>query len=237
MLLALNEQNELVQPDETGQRAICPHCKELVNSRAGEYKVNHWAHQKKSNCVTYNKEGKTEWHYDHQEFFKKKGYEIEKPITLNGKTKIADVMVNDDFAIEFQHSSISHDEIKNRESHYGKVIWVFDAIEAFKKDRLQLYDDKYSWKYPKETILSCYQPVFLHIGFDRYIHILSIKKERIYLQEWHTRTTLYYDGDCKMYNQFEFHQLVKKVQVYYKGKYRFPRNFNELPDNLQTSLF
>jgi hypothetical protein len=236
MLLALNQENELVQPNETGQRAICPHCKELLKSHVGEYKVRHWSHFPNPNCATNNKEGKTQWHYKNQLFLKKLGYDIEKPVIKNGIYKIADVLVNNDIAIEFQHSSISHDEIRKRESHYKKVIWVFDAYEAFDDNRIGFTNTKYSWKFPRETILSCNQPVFLNVYDDCYLHILSIKKDRVLLEKWHTRTTLFYDGHCKAYNRHEFIELIKNVKNYFSSYMTLPNNFGELGDGYEISL-
>ena len=63
---------------------------------------------------------------------------------LNGKTILgytieggfgADVLING-YVIEFQHSPISRDEIKERNEFYTncgyKVIWVFDANDKIK---------------------------------------------------------------------------------------------------------
>ena len=74
----------------------------------------------------------TAWHADWQSMFPADCCEI--PI---GNHR-ADVRSPDGLVIEFQHSALSVDEIREREDHYGSMLWVFDAVEAFQTDRLNL---------------------------------------------------------------------------------------------------
>jgi hypothetical protein len=81
----------------------------------------------------------------------------------------ADVRSPDGLVIEFQHSSLSVDEIRERENHYGRMLWVFDAIDAYQCDRLNLRrpNERYRslrWKHPRRSILHCARPVFLDLG-------------------------------------------------------------------------
>jgi len=140
------------------RRAFCPICGASVRAHCGDFITWHWEHESLSECDPWRK-GETEWHLNWKSKFPNRC--IERTITINGITHRADVLVKER-VIEFQHSSISAEEIRERENFYGrwynKMTWVFDCREAYKARRLRLTRefqmDKppgtgygYRWKY------------------------------------------------------------------------------------------
>jgi competence CoiA-like predicted nuclease len=236
MLSALNDKNESVIPTDKNQKAKCPYCKEKLISRVGKINIPHWAHIKTSNCNSFDKESKTKWHYENQIYFKEQGFLIEQTIYKNDIFKIADVWIDNHFAIEFQHSPISVEEIEKRENHYGKVIWVFDINKIYYEDRFDYDKNSYTWRNPKESIYYCNQPIFLNFN-KKYIHITSIKKQFFKVEDWHKYNTKHFYASSIVYNQFDFTMLIKYVSEIYKDKQKFPSNFSNLPNFNQLTLF
>jgi hypothetical protein len=88
----------------------------------------------------------------------------------------ADIFTDDGWVVELQHSSLSVDEIAEREKFYGsKMVWLWDCIEPFRAGRLALrYEEGldrsgmprawFRWKQPRKTLAACRRPVFLDIG-------------------------------------------------------------------------
>jgi competence protein CoiA len=114
---------------EPGLRGSCPHCRAEVIAKCGPINVWHWAHRA-ADCDTWT-EPMTQWHIDWQSRFPDELREV----TIGNH--IADAQLSGG-VIEFQHSSLSADEIRERENHYGRMLWVFDAIDAYESDRLNL---------------------------------------------------------------------------------------------------
>jgi competence protein CoiA len=234
MLLALNENNKLIKATDKKQNAKCPNC----NSEMGSYissfnEDNHWFHRPGSVCIG-EKEPKTEWHFDNQNLFQ--DYDLEKTFLKGGISKRADVMINDNLVIEFQHSSITEDEILQRNQHYGKVVWVFDANEPYTNERLKIWESgEFEWIKPRKTIISSNMPVFLSIGTGFY-HFHVITKDYKYTDEGFEGMHSFYYGRGKIYNREQFKTLILKADKIYRH-ISLPINFERIPDNYQTSLF
>ena len=127
MLALVNGQRSYAEPKQVGH---CELCGGTTIPKCGRINVWHWAH-KARDCDTWA-ESETQWHLDWQARFPADSCEI--PI---GNHR-ADVRSPTGLVIEFQHSALSADEIREREDHYGSMLWVFDAVEAFQTDRLNL---------------------------------------------------------------------------------------------------
>jgi hypothetical protein len=81
------------------------------------------------------------------------------------------------YAIEFQHSHISTEEIMQREAGYKNMIWVFDCI-----GKLELHGHRDGfvmmyWSRPRESIFWCNSPVLLDIG-SHVIQVVSMPEYR-----------------------------------------------------------
>ena len=110
--------------------ATCPCCNEDVIPKCGNIKAWHFAHKAKSDCKY---KPMTEWHYEWQSNFNKDFLEVIQKDRNTGEKHIADVKNSAGVVIEFQHSSISHEEVESRENFYKKMVWVLDG-SIFKVD-------------------------------------------------------------------------------------------------------
>ncbi len=130
MRYAKNEYGERIEATESGQRAICAACGNVMIGRCGELRVNHWAHKPGQLCHVA-KEPKTKWHYDWQDQFPKDWQEV---VTQDekGARHIADIKTKTPAAlvIEFQYSFIKATEQTRRENHYKRMIWVVNGTRC-----------------------------------------------------------------------------------------------------------
>jgi competence protein CoiA len=177
MRLAIREAEK--QTAEPGQRATCPQCDGDVIAKCGPILAWHWAH-KVADCDTWS-EPMTRWHADWQARYPAELCEV--TVDGGGRRHRADVMGNGR-VIEFQHSSISVEDINNRESFWGCMVWVFDARAPYSDDRLILYPGRprvgkpnnpryrsFRWKHPRQSIAYCDAPVYLDIGDGQLLQI------------------------------------------------------------------
>lgn len=115
---------------------VCPICGEplIIKAENSRAVTKHFAHKKGTQCDGWSHD-KSEWHRAWQEKFPKQCREV--VLENNGIKHRADVLINNT-VIEFQHSSISHEEILERNNFYRSlgynVVWVFDAIDKIDSD-------------------------------------------------------------------------------------------------------
>jgi competence protein CoiA len=116
-------------PDLIGQ---CPGCGSLLISKCGDHRVWHWAHREVRHCDHWW-EPETEWHTSWKNRFP---VEWQEQIRWadDGEKHIADVMTPDRRVVEFQHSPLSSDERRARETFYRSMAWVVDGL-ARKRDQ------------------------------------------------------------------------------------------------------
>ena len=166
MLALVNGQRSYAEPKQV---ARCPACGGDAIPKCGRINVWHWAH-KTLDCDTFA-EAITQWHVDWQTRYPRHMREV-----VIGAHR-ADVLLPNGCAIEFQHSSLSVDEIREREDYYGSMLWVFDTVDAYENDRLNLRRKRaghesqsdrsyrsFRWKHPRRSLLHCRRPVFLDLG-------------------------------------------------------------------------
>ncbi len=132
----------------------CPICDNDLILRMGDVRVHHFAHAKSadergSGCTDRWNYDKTPWHITWQKRFPEKC--CEKMISIGEKKHFADVCIND-LIIEFQHSPISLEEFRERNTFYKnagyRVIWVFDVIEDWSEEKIEEdhnESNKYYW--------------------------------------------------------------------------------------------
>ncbi|MDH6110233.1 hypothetical protein P3T36_004835 [Kitasatospora sp. MAP12-15] len=83
---------------------------------------------------------------------------------------VPDAVTFDGIVVEFQRSSISAGDIKERELHYNGMAWLFDARQAHAEGRLRvaLPDSEapvpYRWRQAPNYLKQCRRPVFLDLG-------------------------------------------------------------------------
>jgi hypothetical protein len=210
MLALLDGRKTTASPQaHTWGDAHCPHCSADVIAKCGPINAWHWAH-KTADCDTWA-EPDTPWHADWQEHFPPDSCEI----TIGNHR--ADVKSPTGLVIEFQHSPLSADEIRERENHYGHMLWVFDTVDAYETDRLNLrrrrhpagglgdlHDNyrSFRWKHPRRSLLHCARPVFLDLGAGQLLELKKLHPEAPYGGWGFLRTTDEFLQRCGL--QFTF---------------------------------
>lgn len=121
----------------SGMIGECPHCGKPVRAKCGEINVEHWSHIN-SEC-SYITERDTEWHIAWKNKFENKGYETEKRFgnfiadSFDSKTNTV---------IEFQHSQMASQKIRDRCNYYKNtnknIKWIFDYTDKFKNDDITI---------------------------------------------------------------------------------------------------
>ena len=155
-----------------GLAGKCGVCDEKVTPKCGRIISWHWAHQTDYDDCDHWSEPMSQWHIDWQNRFP--ASMRENVLGTGEERHRADVTLPDETIIEFQHSSLSVDNIERREKFYGdKLIWVFDAIEAVESGRLlisQRKDDSdirfrtFTWRTPRKSVSACTRDVYLDLG-------------------------------------------------------------------------
>lgn len=129
-----------------GVKAICPLCKEVVISKCGKIKIWHWAHKNKKNCDSWW-EPESEWHKDW-----KNNYPIEQQEFIMGRHR-ADIRTSDRWIIELQNSTISVNDIIDREIYYKRMIWLLNGKTLCKGLRIREKENRitFRWKNPPKS--------------------------------------------------------------------------------------
>lgn len=155
-----------------GGLGACPICGADVRAKCGSMVTWHWAHVAGPDCDEWS-EPDSAWHLGWQLLVDRWRREV-----VIGNHR-ADLIAADMTVVELQHSTISAQEIAEREKFYGRMVWVFDAIDAYRDERLyisrRLGGDKvtFRWKHPRKTVAACRRPVLLDLGDSR---LLSVKR-------------------------------------------------------------
>ncbi len=211
---------------DSGTIGECPHCGKSVRARCGELNDEHWSHIN-SECP-YITEKDNKWHTDWKYKFEKGGCIKEKKFdnfiadAYNPKTNTI---------IEFQHSSITPQEIRDRCNYYKNtnknIKWIFDYTEKYKRQHIKLTEkigDNNSFYY---NFKISYQKKSYIQGVSYHTFEESIKLSvPIYLNIIH-------NYDAKNYTQL---RVTKDFDEYKTDMYNNNRYRNYL-DNLNNSLY
>ena len=135
-------QRSLATPGLTG---ACPGCGGEVVAKCGEVLQWHWAHRA-SECDPWS-EPESEWHIGWKNRFPA---EWQERVMGNHR---ADVLTPRG-VIEFQKSSISTKEIREREQFYRRMIWVVDASEFNVYVSTSVYRKRYMKASPPPDLFS-----------------------------------------------------------------------------------
>ena len=138
-----NNQRVLAEPK---QKAICPICNAEVISKCGNIKIRHWSHKSNKDCDEWY-EPESKWHIDWKNQFPKEQQEFKM-----GRHR-ADIRTSTRWIIELQNSTISSDNIREREQYYKKMIWLLNSETLCKG--LELRNKKnmitFRWKSPPKS--------------------------------------------------------------------------------------
>ena len=158
MILALNEKKERIEATPHSV-AKCPLCKTPAISKCGKLKIWHWAHKDLKECDPWS-EPESEWHLNW-----KKKFPLECREVVIGCHR-ADIVTKEGTIIELQKSSISVEEIWERERFYRNMIWVLPA------DKYTSYDVAYVrtrgrvWTRHHRSFDFAKKPVFIELVSD-----------------------------------------------------------------------
>lgn len=133
----------LAEPDLEGR---CPTCHQQCIPKCGEIKTWHWAHKSLKDCDRWA-EPEGEWHYGWKKLAGLENCEvtIRKPEGIHR----ADIKLPDGLVIELQHSTLPTADVRDRETFYGRMIWIIDgaSVSSFAVERWISKDDKYYLKW------------------------------------------------------------------------------------------
>ena len=169
----------------TGLTGFCPDCHNSLIPKCGEINVHHWSHWGERNCDPWD-EPETPWHIKSKSRFPGDWQEVtigEHRADVKTPTTV----------IEFQHSPISPEEIRERETFYGDMVWVVNAV-PFRGNLITIADRHYlnsrgdwggvgnemrlgnivcQWKWVRKSWKAAQKPLYLDLGSDR---LLFVKK-------------------------------------------------------------
>lgn len=114
--------------------------------------AHHWAHESQDDCDPWS-EHVGPWHLSWQDPVQDQFVEV----TIGPHR--ADIRNAEGAVIELQHSSISPEDIAQREEFYGDMVWVFDATERF--PAMPSGDRVFFSLERSKHVTACLQPVFL----------------------------------------------------------------------------
>ncbi|WP_051237693.1 competence protein CoiA [Lacticigenium naphthae] len=140
MLIALNKDKKRVNAQDCidsnnkTTKYVCPSCKQDLVLKKGTIKIAHFAHKKKSECISFS-EGETEEHLLGKqllfEMLRKNMQEVYLEAYLSDLKQRPDILWKTDeekIAIEFQCTTLNIRRMKERTSNYKrrgyKVIWI-----------------------------------------------------------------------------------------------------------------
>jgi hypothetical protein len=160
----LDRNRILAQPR---QRAVCPGCEAVVIAKCGDINAWHWAHESLVDCDPWS-ECESQWHLDWKRSVPRS--QCERVIGPHR----ADIVTARDWIVELQHSSLTFEEVRERERFYGNMVWIIDAStfeDRFTLRRLNKNSYVFKWRHVRKWILAIEKPIFFDFGTDRWFNI------------------------------------------------------------------
>lgn len=178
MIYALDPTTKYRIMAEPGVDGVCPTCRRQLIPHCGEILRWHWAH-KSDDCDGWS-EGETDWHWD----WKQEVPESHREVVMGPHR--ADAIGRRGTVVEFQHSSISPEDVHEREDFYGtRMLWVVDLSEVevgpfnsesrFWLEEGELYVRFYLKRTPA-WLATSHRPLFLDLGTRGLIHVADFRE-------------------------------------------------------------
>ncbi len=146
----VNNQRQEATPKTKG---TCPVCNSPVIAKCGTIKAHHWAHETKQNCKNDRWETEGQWHRNWKNQFPQEWQE--QIVIVNNEKNVADIKTPQGLVIEFQHSHITPEEQKARETAYKYMLWVVDGTRLkydFPRFQKRVKENKYEFLKIRDTI-------------------------------------------------------------------------------------
>jgi len=191
----------------------CLDCKCEMLPVMGDIYIHHWRHKVDTGCKS---KVETTWHLQMKSFFDESLIEIKK------NNHRADVLLDNDTAIEFQISSISNEDIISRNNNYKKVVWVFNLDEQYENGQIKKADGKIInssfekedtdvliYKRPKTALKMCMPNLFIYFC-GLFYSIVKIDEEMILNKKTGFNDRTYILHYFK-YNEIEFIDLCYSI--------------------------
>jgi len=142
---------------QPGNRGECPCCHGTVLAKCGEIVSWHWAHET-NDCDPWY-EAESAWHRRWKGFFPDDWQEA-----VIGRHR-ADIRTPK-FILELQASSISSDEIVEREQFYadhGGMLWLLKGADFAENFELRIRDGYFSfrWRWPRQSWWFAKKPIVI----------------------------------------------------------------------------
>lgn len=177
--LVNNEIKDIISA-KSGEIGECLVCKKPVIAKCGKINKIHWAHI--GNECLYDIESHNEWHISWKNFFEKMGCVTEKKFdnfiadAYNPKTNTI---------IEYQHSTITSQEIIDRCKHHKNenrnIKWIFDYTNKYKNGHIEIrlknkgnylyYTFTIKWQ-RKDYIYGIFDKEIEHLNVPTYFNII-----------------------------------------------------------------
>jgi competence protein CoiA len=144
-----------------GSRAACPGCNARVIAKCGEINIWHWAHEAGKDCDPWS-EGESSWHLD----WKAKATPSRCEVTIGPHR--ADIVNRSGTVIEFQHSPLTQDQVREREEFYGDMVWLVDGIDF--RGRFHVHNGgdacRFVWPNARKWMYAIRRPLYLDFRDD-----------------------------------------------------------------------
>lgn len=233
MFWALNE-NEKVRAIPN-IKAVCPICKGQVIPKCGRIKIWHWAHQNNFECDSWS-EPESEWHINWKNEFPKEQQEF----TMGAHR--ADIRTSDRWIIELQNSSISPEEIIERENYYKRMIWLINGVTFAKGLELRFKNElvTFRWKNPPKSWWYAKKDIYVDLSNT----IKNLAKElsefkngkttsapisEVVYNEY-TQESWYVSAGCVDTTKLEIDKLKKQLKELSKGTiFQIKKIHNNIP--------
>ncbi len=173
-------------------KAKCPICNSEVISKCGNIKIWHWSHKSNKDCDDWY-EPESEWHKNWKDKFPKECQEF-----TMGRHR-ADIRTKSRWIIELQNSSISSEEIKDREEYYKKMVWLLNGKTIGKGLVLKNKNGiiTFRWKTPPKSWWSSNKEIYIDFSDKQKVKKKWVEEYIDYSDYWDNVYDRKYDEDEK----------------------------------------
>lgn len=213
MRFAIDTNNNKIEVTQSGQRALCPDCNNVVIGRNGSIRPKHWYHQTSQDCDSWY-EPITPWHVEWQSHFPKECQEFSLIDEENNSRHRADIYLKNKLVIEVQYSAISINEIAERENFYGKnnMIWILNGENLAKYSSIECkFKER---KISLEIVIPEQAPFNINYDMDEFRN--EIFRNSIIYQTMESSNLQKYSEDNGCFFLFEF-KTEKNFNQLYEG--------------------